>query len=272
MWQFAEAIDGLVDGCRELGTAGHRRQRQLLQPDRRHRDPAHPGGRRARGDRRRDRAGADRLRRDRRRGLAARRDPRRAGRVGLGRCRARSPGRAAAGAGSRAREAAGRGCWSRPRDAGCSAAPTIWPTAAWPRRWSSRRCAAGSGRSVSLAERRPVRGAVLREHRTGAGVAAGDRVGELAELAEAASVPLTRLGTTGGDALVVDGQFTVSLDEIRSAWAAPDPQRDGRSRPLTTQTSLTLPSLRSRSHCNGSVATGGGASAGCRYSVRARPA
>ena len=51
----------------------------------------------------------------------------------------------------------------------------------------------------------------------------GDRAGELAELAEAASVPLTRLGTTGGDALVVDGQFTVSLDEIRSAWAAPIP-------------------------------------------------
>ena len=37
MWQFAEAIRGLADGCLELGMPGHRRQRQLLQPDRRRR-------------------------------------------------------------------------------------------------------------------------------------------------------------------------------------------------------------------------------------------
>ena len=37
MWQFAEAVRGLADGCLELGHPGHRRQRQLLQPDRRRR-------------------------------------------------------------------------------------------------------------------------------------------------------------------------------------------------------------------------------------------
>ena len=57
MWQFAEAIRGLADGCLELGHPGHRRQRQLLQPDRRRRDPADPGGRRARRHRRRPAAG-----------------------------------------------------------------------------------------------------------------------------------------------------------------------------------------------------------------------
>ena len=35
MWQFAEAIRGLVDGCRATRHTRDRRQRQLLQPDRR---------------------------------------------------------------------------------------------------------------------------------------------------------------------------------------------------------------------------------------------
>ena len=37
MWQFAEAVRGLADGCRDARHPGHRRQRQLLQPDRRRR-------------------------------------------------------------------------------------------------------------------------------------------------------------------------------------------------------------------------------------------
>ena len=45
MWQFAEAVAGLADGCRELGTPVTGRQRELLQPDRGHRHPADPGGR-----------------------------------------------------------------------------------------------------------------------------------------------------------------------------------------------------------------------------------
>ena len=41
MWQFAEAVRGLADGLPRAGGAGHRRQRELLQPDRRDGDPAH---------------------------------------------------------------------------------------------------------------------------------------------------------------------------------------------------------------------------------------
>ncbi len=81
----------------------------------------------------------------------------------------------------------------------------------------------GIGASASLAGEDPF--VALFSESTGRVLVSlpGDRAGELGDLAEAASVPLTRLGTTGGDALVVDGQFTVSLDEIRSAWAAPIP-------------------------------------------------
>ncbi len=42
----------------------------------------------------------------------------------------------------------------------------------------------------------------------------------LTDLAARHGVPLARLGTTGGDAVVVDGQFSVPVAEIRSAWAA----------------------------------------------------
>ncbi|MGB0101140.1 MAG: phosphoribosylformylglycinamidine synthase subunit PurL [Nocardioides sp.] len=43
---------------------------------------------------------------------------------------------------------------------------------------------------------------------------------ELVDLAAAAGVEITALGVTGGDALVVDGQFEIPLDELRSAWSA----------------------------------------------------
>ncbi|HEY3016867.1 MAG TPA: phosphoribosylformylglycinamidine synthase subunit PurL [Nocardioides sp.] len=42
----------------------------------------------------------------------------------------------------------------------------------------------------------------------------------LGALAERYGVPLARLGTTGGDALTVEGQFTVALDDLREAWTA----------------------------------------------------
>ncbi len=48
MWQFAEAVRGLADGCQHSRNPGDRRKRQLLQPDRAHPDPPDPGGRRAR--------------------------------------------------------------------------------------------------------------------------------------------------------------------------------------------------------------------------------
>ena len=43
MWQFAEAVRGLADGCADPRRPGHRRQRQLLQPDRDDGHPPHPG-------------------------------------------------------------------------------------------------------------------------------------------------------------------------------------------------------------------------------------
>ena len=49
------------------------------------------------------------------------------------------------------------------------------------------------------------------------------RSDELLELAAGADVPVRRLGVTGGDALDVEGQFTLALDEIRTTWQAPIP-------------------------------------------------
>jgi phosphoribosylformylglycinamidine synthase len=42
----------------------------------------------------------------------------------------------------------------------------------------------------------------------------------LTALAEHHGVPLTRIGTTGGDAVVVDDAFEVPLHELRAAWTA----------------------------------------------------
>lgn len=50
-------------------------------------------------------------------------------------------------------------------------------------------------------------------------VAAHDTA-SLEAMAGALGVPLRRLGTTGGDSLVVEGSFDLPLAELRSAWAA----------------------------------------------------
>ena len=102
--------------------AGHRRQRQPLQPDRRRRDQPDAGHRRARRARRRAARGSrSGWRSGRRDGAAARRDPAGVRRLGLGLGRARPPRRPAAGGrpGRRARprascsaRSAGTG-WSR---------------------------------------------------------------------------------------------------------------------------------------------------------------
>lgn len=47
-----------------------------------------------------------------------------------------------------------------------------------------------------------------------------DRVEELMTVAARHGVPATELGTTGGDVLAVDGQFEVTLDELRTAWTS----------------------------------------------------
>ncbi|MFT4166990.1 MAG: phosphoribosylformylglycinamidine synthase subunit PurL [Microlunatus sp.] len=46
---------------------------------------------------------------------------------------------------------------------------------------------------------------------------------ELLDLASETGIPLRRLGATGGDALEVEGQFALPLDQIRAAWQAPIP-------------------------------------------------
>ncbi|MGH3308944.1 MAG: AIR synthase related protein, partial [Nocardioides sp.] len=49
----------------------------------------------------------------------------------------------------------------------------------------------------------------------------------LSALAARHGVPLTRIGTTGGPDLTVEGEFTVSLSEVREAWSATLPSALG---------------------------------------------
>ena len=94
--------------------AGHRRQRQPLQPDRRRRDQPDAGHRRARRARGRPHARIPCGWRARRRdGAAARRDAARVRRLGLGERRARPPRRAAAGGRPRRRAARWASCSRR---------------------------------------------------------------------------------------------------------------------------------------------------------------
>ncbi len=57
-------------------------------------------------------------------------------------------------------------------------------------------------------------------------VAAHD-IDELRALCARHDVPITEIGTTGGDALVVDGAFDIPLDELRSAWESTLPAAFG---------------------------------------------
>ena len=75
MWQLAEAVRGLADGCADARHPGHRRQRQPVQPDRRQRHPPHPGNRRARRPRRRQPPSRRRIHHRRGPGGAAGRHP-----------------------------------------------------------------------------------------------------------------------------------------------------------------------------------------------------
>ena len=115
MWQFAEAVRGLADGCQELGipvTGGNVSFYNQTGADA---DPPDPGGRRARRARRRGRRGSRWAspaagRPD----LPARRDPGGALRLGVGARRPRPPRRQPA-AGRPGRRAAARpDCWPRP--------------------------------------------------------------------------------------------------------------------------------------------------------------
>ena len=54
-----------------------------------------------------------------------------------------------------------------------------------------------------------------------------DQTDALEAMAGALGVPFRRIGTTGGDALTVDGQFSIPLDELRTAWTSTLPQALG---------------------------------------------
>lgn len=174
MWQFQEAIMG----CRWVpgaGHPGHRRQRQLLQPDRRQQHPAHPGRRDVGCDRRRLAGDAPGVRVRRGRGAAVGHDQGRAVRVVLGGRHPRPPWRHAADARPRGREGARPG-------AGGRGVPQAADLRARPRR---RRLGAGAGRIVpaarprrrtDAARRRSDGGAVQRVARPGDRVAARSHV------------------------------------------------------------------------------------------------
>ena len=203
MWQFAEACRGLKDACLELGipvTGGNvslynQTGETAILPT-----PVVAVLGVIEDVTRRTPVGFERRRRA---GLPARRDPRGAVRLGVGARRARPPRRAAAagrpGRREGARRAAARGA------SACSPAPTTSPTAASARRWSRPRCATTSASRSTLPGRR-VRRPVRRVRRPGAGHRGRRRRGPAhRRWPRATAYPLTPLGETGGDALVVDG-------------------------------------------------------------------
>ncbi len=54
-----------------------------------------------------------------------------------------------------------------------------------------------------------------------------DDTGALEAMAGALGVPIQRVGTTGGDALTVEGAFSIPLDELRTAWTSTLPDALG---------------------------------------------
>ena len=227
MWQFAEAVRGLADGCRELGlpvTGGNvslynQTGDVAINPtpvigvlgvheDVRRRVP---GGWRADG----------------RDGAAARRD--------AGPSSAARPGRAsstATSAGGRRRSTwppSGRSasCWPRSAARAWSAPRTTSPTAGWRRRSPSRRCGTASARGCAWTATRSPRCSAspppAPSSRPPTRPPCGPRP-------QRAGVPVTELGTTGGDALVVDGLLELPLAELRAAWTATLPALFGSAR------------------------------------------
>ena len=112
----------------------------------------------------------------------------------------------------------GRSCGHGERAA--APPPTTAPTAAWRWPWRSAASAAGAGLEASGLElerapgRRALRRGAVADRRVVRRRTAGD---ELAELAAAHDVPLTRIGRVGGERLVLGGHIDRAR---RGAWLA----------------------------------------------------
>ncbi len=196
----------------DTGHAGHRRERELLQPDRRRADPADAGRRGARRARGCPPPGPVRV------------SPAGASVVLLGATRAEfggslwawvsapAPRRPAAGGGlrRRARTRRGAGHGGQPRAAGVGV--TTCPTAGWRSALAESCLAGGTGvqrdaarlTRSSRCSANPRRGRLWRSGR------ARRRNSRL--LCASAGVPAFVIGTTGGDALQVTGLFEIPLD------------------------------------------------------------
>ena len=227
MWQFAEAVRGLADGCLELGIPVTGGNVSLLQPDRRDRRSTRRRSSACSASSTTSPAHADRLRRRGRRRPAARRDPRRARRLRVGAGRPRPPRRAAAARSTSAAERVlaeilvariARRAWS-PRahdlsDGGLAQALVE----------SALR--GGRGARVVLPEGVDPFTALFSESAARA-VVTVPRSEELrfTEMCAARGFACVRVGVvlaeeSEGAALEVQGQFTLPLAELRAAWSA----------------------------------------------------
>ena len=151
MGQFRDVIRGMGAACEALGTPDHRRQRQLLQPDRRDGGPPHPRDRDPRRHRRRDARACRRRSRTPGDAIYLVGAPTRPGLGGseyLWRTSAadrRPPAADRSRRGARAAPTA-RSAGSGRRD--CTARTTSRPAGCWPR-WSSRASATALGAEVT---------------------------------------------------------------------------------------------------------------------------
>ena len=209
MWQFAEAVRGLADGCRELGLPVTGGNVEPLQPDRRRRDQPDAGHRRPGRARGRPHAASPRgWRADGETVLL------------LGETRPEFGGSAWASGRRTATSAAGRPPSTSPpsaRSASCSAASaggaghaprTTWPTADWRRPSPSRRCGTASARGSPWTATRSRRCSASPPPAPSSRPPTRRRPKPTAQWA---GVPVTELGTTGGDALAVDGLLELPL-------------------------------------------------------------
>ena len=266
MWQFAEAVRGLADGCQALGTPVtggnvsfyNQTGTTAILPtpvvgvlgvidDVRRRSTA-PGS-------------APTARRS---ACSATRGTSSAARSGRTSCTATS----AAGRRSvdlAARAAARRRAGHRGARTACSTPRTTCPRAAWPRRWSSAACAATPAPGSTLPAGADPFVALFSESagRAVVSVPRSDELRSSTDLCAERGLPCTRIGVVDllAPALDVTGQFRVPLRELRAAWSSTLPRpirsesrsarRCSRSRPRSVHgpSSCRLPRSGSRLSC-----------------------